>query len=542
MKSFLPIRMFFSQTGFFGQPRGFWAFLGLILFFRLWLMQFLDLIDDEAYHWTWSRYLNWSYFDHPGMVGWSIWPFTELAGAQPFALRLPGFLYVLGISLVLYRLGKEIFSPEVGRWAVGLLYLVPLWGFASIGTLPDVPLAFFWLLCFYFFWQGVRPDSRRWPLWKAWMSIGFAMGLGMNSKLACCLLGLGFAVVLIATPRLRSQLKSPWPYLATALTFLMMTPILWWNSQNSWATFKYQFARRHTEDLGVNWARWGEFILQQSLLMSPGMYGVLMLSLGVAILRWNKDFRLRLIAGLALPSLVLFYQQPLFAAYKPHWSGPSYLILLLGACHLFISGFGVFKPRSLWLAIPVGIFLFLLQFLYLPLVTPLISKIGSRQSSWDLKNDFSSEFYGWVEAARAAKKWQDELGGPEKVYLGAQRYELISQLTWGLARAQELAGERVIFNKKAPLVWAVSNETNQFFFDQLPNREVLWDKDFIIVNNNKYHRDPRDFAQFKNCAERSLPIYREPWTGKAFLEPSPNRVLSRIFYLWHCSNLAKIEL
>lgn len=31
---------------------------------------------DEAYYWVWALNPDWSYYDHPPMTAWIIWPFT----------------------------------------------------------------------------------------------------------------------------------------------------------------------------------------------------------------------------------------------------------------------------------------------------------------------------------------------------------------------------------------------------------------------------------------------------------------------------------
>ena len=44
------------------------------VFYFSWLMlnliqsSFTGLLDDEAYYWVYSRFLDWGYFDHPPMV------------------------------------------------------------------------------------------------------------------------------------------------------------------------------------------------------------------------------------------------------------------------------------------------------------------------------------------------------------------------------------------------------------------------------------------------------------------------------------------
>ncbi|MCX5907686.1 MAG: glycosyltransferase family 39 protein, partial [Deltaproteobacteria bacterium] len=67
------------------------AFIALLVgtgIFRLFYIQWVELAPDEAYYFTWSRHLQWGYYDHPPMVGFLIRIFTEIAGPGEFGVRL----------------------------------------------------------------------------------------------------------------------------------------------------------------------------------------------------------------------------------------------------------------------------------------------------------------------------------------------------------------------------------------------------------------------------------------------------------------------
>ena len=42
---------------------------------------------EEAYHWDFAVHLDWSYYDHPGMIAWSIALGRLFFGDTPFAIR-----------------------------------------------------------------------------------------------------------------------------------------------------------------------------------------------------------------------------------------------------------------------------------------------------------------------------------------------------------------------------------------------------------------------------------------------------------------------
>ena len=47
---------------------------------------------DEAYYWDCSRHVDWSYFDQPPLVIWSMVPFRALLGECRLAVRAPAVL------------------------------------------------------------------------------------------------------------------------------------------------------------------------------------------------------------------------------------------------------------------------------------------------------------------------------------------------------------------------------------------------------------------------------------------------------------------
>jgi dolichol-phosphate mannosyltransferase len=490
----------------------FFFFIG----FRLWVITHLGLIDDEAYHWSWAKWPEISYFDHPGMVAWLIWPFIKIFGDHEWVIRLPGFIVYLGILGTLYGLAKDLFSKQVAKLCVLLLFLVPLWGFASLATMPDMPLGFFWILAAWIFWQGVREDEKTWSPAKTWLLLGLTLGLGMNSKLTCCLIGLGMGLYLLLSAKNRSQLLSPWPYFGALVTFAMMTPIFVWNSGHEWATFDYQFLSRHQEAHFLDLNRWLQFWSLQWLFMSPGVYVMMLISLAYGLLHL-KDPRWRFIVCLPLPALMLFYYQPLMSAYKPHWSGPAYMILYIGAVALFTQGVGRWlKPLSKPMALFSLAFLLPLQLIYIPLFKPVLPALAESVTGKSLfpSEDFTNDFYGWQELGAHLRELQDdiELKTGQRPPIAGQRYEIVAQLTWAIKDR----------------AWQLCKDRDQYFYWQRDELASLQGKNFLVVNTDKYPRDPTDAAIFQKCASSQWPFYRDA-------------VLARVFNVYYCENFQGLK-
>ena len=109
----------------------------------------LGLSVDEAHYALYAAHPDWSYFDHPPLVGWVQWPLVVL-DAPIWALRLVPELLWLGTAVVVYHLAERLHRAEVeqqgvgqaGFWAVAALSVAPLLHVLGIGLLPDTLLVF----------------------------------------------------------------------------------------------------------------------------------------------------------------------------------------------------------------------------------------------------------------------------------------------------------------------------------------------------------------------------------------------------------------
>ena len=73
--------------------KAFFILLIATTIFRLFYIQWVELAPDEAYYYTWSRNLQWGYYDHPPMVGFLIRGFTAIGGQGEFGVRL-GWVFI----------------------------------------------------------------------------------------------------------------------------------------------------------------------------------------------------------------------------------------------------------------------------------------------------------------------------------------------------------------------------------------------------------------------------------------------------------------
>lgn len=478
----------------------------------------VGLIDDEAYHWSWSQHLMLSYYDHPGLIAWLNYISTKIFGDTLLGVRLPSFLCYVGTAFFCYKLGKDLFGEKAGAFTVLMLLFSPFWGLGGYVASPEPPFMLCWILASWIFWQGMRPDSYRWPAKKTWICLGLVLGLGLNAKFIMVLLAPGFGLYLLATPKRRRDLLTPWPWVGVLIATLICLPIFIWNIEFDWPGFKYQFHDRHSGD-SFSLVRWLGWWGSQWLLMTPLLYPMLMTAFYVAF----KRFKLapwRFILCLSLPSLLVFYPQPLMADYKPHWSGASYLILCLGAGALWSQGL---EYRHRWLILPesprlkwsfIILFSFLNLLIYSPFAYPFWPKVYRAlhpKGEWSVRYDLSNEFHGWEELGAFINRRQREIHAEsgQKPFIAGLRYETTAQTYWG--------------TKQKTYMLSLTRSHYTIVHQHLNEWSQNYGLDALIVTTEKYQDNPKEFAKFDRCESEEFKTYRED-------------EVSRIFTLWHCTN------
>jgi 4-amino-4-deoxy-L-arabinose transferase-like glycosyltransferase len=219
-----------------------WLILGTGTAFRLALAGLVGPGNDEAYYCLFADHLDWSYFDHPPLVGW-------LAAAGRWAFGAPrsilahrvGFVLVFtGSTWLMYRLGTRLGGPVAGVTSAVLLNATAYYGLAA-GTfvLPDGPLLFFWLL---FLDRVIEAIDEPGGL-GAWAAAGFAAGGALLSKYHGVLLAPGYLLLVVLEPKARRAMLGAGPYLAAGVASAIATPVVLWNARHGWASIAFQGAR-----------------------------------------------------------------------------------------------------------------------------------------------------------------------------------------------------------------------------------------------------------------------------------------------------------
>ena len=76
-----------------------------------------------------------------------------------------------------------------------------------------------------------------------WLAVGVAVGVALLSKYTALFFGPAILIWLIAVPKMRRWLISPWPYLGGLVALAMFSPVMFWNAEHGWVSFIKQLGR-----------------------------------------------------------------------------------------------------------------------------------------------------------------------------------------------------------------------------------------------------------------------------------------------------------
>jgi hypothetical protein len=299
---------------------------------------FTGLDGDEAYYWTYSRHLQWGYFDHPPMVALSI-KLGELFAHGWLYTRLGAILLSAGTVYFGFKALPEKLR-NAGQYIL-VFALVPIFHIYSFVTTPDAPLFFFTALFFYAYKLYLEEDDFLHTLFLA------ASIVGMIYSKYHGILPVFFTF--LSNPKLILK-KSAW--IVVILVTAAFVPHLWWQYSNDWPTVRYHLFERSQGSYKPE--KTANYILGQLLIFGPFTTIVALIFLLKRKPKEDIYFRAHLFCFWGI--LIFFLLTSFKKNIEPHWTltaGISFVVLVL---HLLKRSSEKFKRIFFWLA-GVNIFL-----------------------------------------------------------------------------------------------------------------------------------------------------------------------------------------
>ncbi len=318
-----------------------WLAIGGLLAARLGYLAsaVIELSEDEAYQWLWSKHPDLSYYSKPPFIAYAQWIGTHLWGDRELGVR---FLAPMLSAATAW--GLSGFVARAAGWRTGFLLVavltsMPLLSVGSIILTVDALTVAFWTLAMVAGWMALEKDCTGW-----WAVTGLGLMGTFLSKYFSPFLILGFAAFFWIHPPARRHLRRPGPWLALGMNAVALLPVYLWNSRNGWITVT------HLQQRGSLDQPWTfrpqfffEFLGATLGLMNPVFFvGVILALLG--FWRWKRrsgssavpddEIRRRVLSYVlcfGLPVSLFYLAYTLRSRVQPNWVATAFAPLAVFA-------------------------------------------------------------------------------------------------------------------------------------------------------------------------------------------------------------------
>lgn len=432
-----------------------YVLLGALLLFRLAYIASsgLELENDEAYQWIWSKHLALSYYSKPPMIAYAQFFGTSLWGDTEFGVRFLSPVISFVLSLLMLRFFAREASARLGLLFVLITSTTPLLAVGATLLTVDPLNVLFWTASMLAGWRAVQPDGKT----SQWLWMGLWMGLGFLSKYTSLFQLACWALFFILWPPARAHLRRSGPYLALVVNVLCMTPVLIWNAQRDWITVTHVGDRA---DFGSAFSLTTRYVfdfLGTELAVLNPVFFIMMIWAAIAFWRsQRRDARLVYFFSMGAPVFIGYFLQSLHARVLPNWIAPA--VLPLFALMLLYWDRRESPAARRWLK--AGLWFGLVAVVLLH-NTNLVRKVAGRPLP--VRYDPLHRVRGWHEVARIAGEARRHLeteGRP--TFIICRHYSYTSQITFYLPEAKaQVRGLPLVYYEEKP------EPDNQFYF--LPN-------------------------------------------------------------------------
>jgi hypothetical protein len=351
---------------------------------RIVVAPFFGLGVDEAHYVLYARYLDWSYVDHPPLVGWLHFPFFYFLGTNEFLARLPAIILFALTSYCAYIFMLRITeSVKISLLAVLALNCSFILNVLGLMLLPDSLLLLFIFLLIFITEKIVRTKK---PL--DFILLGLLLGVMGLAKYTSVLLVPPLIIFFLIKKRY-DIIFSPYMFLAALMAVIMIMPVIYWNYNHDFISFRYQSGHVFGT-LAASAKNFIASIAAQFGAYSPFLFLVAFYGFFRSLHSRNDYVRLSILFGGVI--ILFFFFTSLAERTLPHWPSIFYLLFIpIGTYEILISDS---RWKKNFLYIGIGVSLVLMLFAY-------IEVTGKFFSFPDYKSPFR-DIYGFPTITKNA--------------------------------------------------------------------------------------------------------------------------------------------
>lgn len=407
-------------------------FLLMFLFLKaaaiIWLIiqGYIGLGPDEAQYWTWSQKLNWGYYSKPPGIAWQIWLGSRLFGNSELGVRIGAVAIGTALPFAIYWLAYNCrLKPWTCTTAALLFAFSPLGFASSFFAITDGGMVLFWTLAAGFFCRALQQESHpqyfligtmiffgalfKWPIYLFW---GFVIGTLFVLKKSTFTTGHPSSL-----------------FGGILVSLLGLLPSFIWNRQHDWPTFRHVFSTLYSTnqiDSGTtNLMRgnFGDFLGAQAVLVSPILFGLLLMAYWQLIKEWKNIPRAIRFCGASSLMIILSYAFiSIFKKMQGNWCDFAYpTAIVFLSWHVCERATKLMRWAYAGAAVSAGLVCLFLSI-------PYLQKHGIPQSTpIPFKSNPFKHNLGWDQLSQELISIGYK---PEKHFLFADRYQTSSILSF----------------------------------------------------------------------------------------------------------------
>jgi len=356
---------------------------------------------DDALH------LDWGFVAYP--------PVTPLIGRLElflFGTSLIGFRFFAAVAVSAAMVIAGLIAKELGggrreQVLAAMATCVAPVALAQGAIFQYVSFDYLWgVVATYFLLKLCKSGDARW-----WIGIGFALGLGMETRYTAGFWTMGIVAVVLSSDA-RKYLASKWLWLGVATAVLLFLPNVIWQAQHHFISLDFL---KHLHERDVRQQRNKGFLVGQ-VLLCVNLVAVPLAAMGLWFLSAKEQGkRYALVTWTVLATFLLFW----IAKARFYYTGPIYPVVLAAGSVAFGNWLNRAKPATAkivnllqWTGIALGGAVFAI------FVMP-IAPVGGK--AWQLTSKLHDQFreqIGWSDLAENVAGVYNSLPAEEKISTG----------------------------------------------------------------------------------------------------------------------------
>ncbi|MBS1599198.1 MAG: glycosyltransferase family 39 protein [Bacteroidetes bacterium] len=398
--------------------------VAIILMLRLLFIGAMGIMPQDAYYDFYGEHLALSYYDHPPAIGYLLRLFTEIFGKKVFALKLADSVFCFLTIFFFYKLAVSFVGKHRAQRAVVLLFSTLMVTIVSLISTPDVPLLLFWTISLLCLHRAIFMEKKIY-----WILSGLFMGLSFDSKYTGIFLPGGLILFLLLSSEYRRLIFSRWLLFCIVIFLITISPVVIWNVQNDFASFKFQSSARVQEGFQFDPLNFIGALGHQSAVLMPILflafiYFLFRLLKKYGLKFFNIDVEQLFLLSFFLPLFLGFFALSFLYWVKLNWMMPSY-----------ISGI-------IWISMYIGKKWINVQ-VVLSLIVHLVLAAEVLFYPVAIKSD--DTWFGWKELSEKVKQIQSNY--PGTFIFSADDYKTASVLNFyfdDMVYSKNIIGERAL--------------------------------------------------------------------------------------------------